>query len=161
MCRRLQQVVHQQAADAAHQQQRHVSHMVRAGDVKRANHAAIKIQRSWRRYQKTQMREHQAVLANDWAKERQQMTHAQRAAAAQAGRTLVVQSVVRIEATMSALLMAFLVPTKVKQKVQQAHIAAGLRRPRPGAPPLSPVGAMPSTRFFERNSAGPSTSTRS
>lgn len=149
LCRRLQQVVHQQAAEAANQQQRHVTAMVRAGDAKRADRAAICIQRSWRQYQKHQLREHHQVLASDWARERQQMTHAQRAAAAQTGRTLVVQSVVRIEATMSALLMAFLVPTKVKQKVQQAHMAAGLMTPRAGAVPLSPAGALPSNSLFE------------
>ena len=129
--------------------------MVRAGDAKRANLAAICIQRSWRRYQKHQLHEHHEVLASDWARERQQMTYAQRAAAAQTGHTLVVQSVVRIEATMSALLMAFLVPTKVKQKVQQAHMAAGLMTPRgpsdvPSAGPgLSSAGSLPTTKLFE------------
>lgn len=148
-CRRLQQVIHQQAAEAANQQQRHVTAMVKVGDAKRANRAAICIQRAWRQHQRNQMRQHHEVQASDWARERQQMTHAQRAAAAQTGRTLVVQSVVRIEATMSALLMAFLVPTKVKQKVQQAHIAAGLMTPRGAGAPLSPTGVIPSNNLFE------------
>lgn len=151
-------MVQQQAAEAATQQQRHVTALVRAGDAKRDNQAAICIQRSWRRYQKRQLREHHEVLASDWARERQQMTHAQRSAAAQTGRTLVVQSVVRIEATMSALLMAFLVPTKVKQKVQQAHMAAGLMTPRTGpsaapssvrGPGLSPASSLPTGSLFE------------
>jgi hypothetical protein len=147
-------VIQQQAAEAVNRQERHVTAMVRAGDVRRANSAAICIQRTWRRYQKVQMLSRHEVMASGWARERQQMTRAQRAAAAQTGRTLVVQSVVRIEATMSALLMAFLVPTKVKQKVHQAHMAAGLRTPRGEGVPLSPAGALPSNNLLEQRGNG-------
>jgi hypothetical protein len=121
----LQQVVQQQAAELAAQEQRHVSALVRAGDVKRANSAAIRIQRTWRRFQQRQLQQRHRLLESDWAKERQLMTAAQRASAAQTGRALMQSAVYQMEVR-----IPLYAATRVSSAVHQIGCACRAVRPR-------------------------------
>lgn len=160
----------------ADREQKHVSALVRAGDHRRVNTAAVRIQRTWRRYQQRKMQSEYMHQQRGWLRERQQMSAEQHRAAAQTGQALVRSTVKRVEVrsgrqhaiglmtvlaggsvliahasvwaicacclgvergcaalqeTMNLLLMEMLLPKKVKQKVYEAQVQAGLQ-PRGG-----------------------------
>eukprot|EP00892_Ulva_mutabilis_P006829 jgi/Ulvmu1/4518/UM002_0244.1 len=123
-----------QAATMADREQKHISALVRAGDHRRRSTAAISIQRTWRRYQQRQMQSEHMHQRRGWQRERQQMSAEQHRAAAQTGQALVRSTVKRVEETMNLLLMEMLLPKKVKQKVYDAQVQAGLQpRGTPGS----------------------------
>lgn len=81
----------------ADREQKHISALVRAGDYRRHNTAAVKIQQTWRRYQKRKMQSEYMHQRRGWQRERQQMTAEQHRAAAQTGQALVRSTVKQVE----------------------------------------------------------------